>query len=266
LLCDPDQLVIDEGWNIRKTENLDIDELADSIKEIGQLVPILVRAVGNKLHVVAGHRRVLACRKLNKEAREKGEDSTYNVKAILEKQRMTDWELVVHMLKENDGKKLEPDEEAEGYRRLEASGKSQADIARLVGKTPAHINQRLMLLHAGPELIEAMHKKEATPAEVVEIVRKARSDLEQQRERLNRVRELRMRHARTRGRRPKAQVFDLPPIDKEDEQEFMHLAHKLGTAVMVELLRRLVKEEGYSRVESDLNHALNLLRMEAVAS
>jgi len=41
-----------------------LDELAESIKEIGLLQPILVRPMGDFFEVVAGHRRLLATRKI----------------------------------------------------------------------------------------------------------------------------------------------------------------------------------------------------------
>lgn len=52
----PVRASIDEGG---------IQELADSIREVGLIQPIVVRASGNQYEVIAGHRRLLALRSLS---------------------------------------------------------------------------------------------------------------------------------------------------------------------------------------------------------
>lgn len=59
-----DPLQIDVGWRARSDMG-DLDELCDSIKECGQLQPILVSKNGNKKPLlIAGYRRMQACKKL----------------------------------------------------------------------------------------------------------------------------------------------------------------------------------------------------------
>jgi len=61
---DPNKIVIEN----RLREDLgDIDELARSIEEIGQLQPIIVKKEQKKLKLIAGQRRLEACRKLGRE-------------------------------------------------------------------------------------------------------------------------------------------------------------------------------------------------------
>ncbi len=58
--------------NVRKdllsgTDEVNLDNLADSIKEFGLLSPLLVIKNGDKFDVIAGQRRLLACQKINLE-------------------------------------------------------------------------------------------------------------------------------------------------------------------------------------------------------
>lgn len=61
-----EQQKIDEpAYKVRiKIDDIGIAELAESIKEIGLLQPIVVRPLGERFEVVAGHRRLLATRRL----------------------------------------------------------------------------------------------------------------------------------------------------------------------------------------------------------
>lgn len=60
------QTSIDEpAYKVRiNIDDLGIAELAESIREIGLLQPILVRQLGDRYEVIAGHRRLLATRRL----------------------------------------------------------------------------------------------------------------------------------------------------------------------------------------------------------
>ena len=49
--------------NVRKSPG-DIDELANSIEQVGVLEPLIVRHVGRKIEVIAGTRRLAAARKI----------------------------------------------------------------------------------------------------------------------------------------------------------------------------------------------------------
>ncbi len=60
-LLDPNSITI--GWRVRKDDG-DIGELADSIQRLGQLQPIVVRMENGAPTVIAGLRRLRACRAL----------------------------------------------------------------------------------------------------------------------------------------------------------------------------------------------------------
>jgi DNA modification methylase/ParB-like chromosome segregation protein Spo0J len=61
LVLDPEQITV--GWRAR-VELRAIDDLASSIEECGQLQPIAVAKNGSGYELIAGHRRLEACRQL----------------------------------------------------------------------------------------------------------------------------------------------------------------------------------------------------------
>lgn len=94
-------------FNARKSVG-DITELANSIKTMGLLQPIIVREVEGRLEVVVGQRRFLACKSL-------GWD---NIPAVVRRE-MTDREAMLLSLTENvQIDSLDPIEKAEATERL----------------------------------------------------------------------------------------------------------------------------------------------------
>ena len=73
----------------------------------------------------------------------------------------------------NDGKRLEPLEEAEAFRRLTAWGVPVKDIARRMGRSSVFIYQRLKLVDASPELKQAIEEKEVSVGTAAKIVQES---------------------------------------------------------------------------------------------
>lgn len=128
----------------------DVDELAASVKANGILEPLLVVPgpvwqrhddrlpflTGTDFVIVAGHRRKAAAVQAGLTA----------VPCIV-RDDLAGADAAVAMLVENlQREDLTPLQEANGYAKLEAQGKSQREIARLVGRTQPHISKRLSLL------------------------------------------------------------------------------------------------------------------------
>ncbi len=60
-----DVKLINHSRNNARTELSNLGSLCNSIKENGLLQPIIVRLSGNKFEVVAGNRRLEACKRLH---------------------------------------------------------------------------------------------------------------------------------------------------------------------------------------------------------
>lgn len=126
--------------NIRKTYNdEDIAELAQSIESVGLLQPLVVEhdPLDDTYEIVAGHRRFLALQKLG----------TFTTAPCSVVKLNSQVEALTTMLVENLQRvDITPLEEAAAYEVLRGSGMKQAQIAKQVGKSPAHVSKRLSLL------------------------------------------------------------------------------------------------------------------------
>lgn len=143
---------IDEPGNIVRMEisSEAISELAKSISEIGLLQPVLLRPVGARFEIIAGHRRYLAHKQLGLET----------IRAIVKS--MTDQEAAVSRATENLARvDLTPIEEAAIFRDLRESHEMSLDqIGVKFGKSPGLIQRRMDLLKMPPQLQQALHKKQ----------------------------------------------------------------------------------------------------------
>jgi len=144
--------LIDEPPGILR---MDIDpakilELATSIKEIGLLQPIMVAVDADRFEVVFGHRRYLACKKLNLSV----------VRAIV--RTMTPQEIGIARATENITRAdLTTVEAASTYDNLiRTNGFTLEQVATKMAKSPGTIKRRMDLLRMPPQLQEAIHKKQ----------------------------------------------------------------------------------------------------------
>jgi len=143
--------VIDEPKGILRMD-IDpgtIEELAQSISEIGLLQPILVAVDGERFELVFGHRRYLASKKLG----------LSSIKSII--RIMTQEEIGIARATENISRAdLTPLEEATTYLNLiEEYGLTLEQTAQKMGKSAGTIKRRMDLLKMPPQLQKAVHSK-----------------------------------------------------------------------------------------------------------
>jgi len=122
------------------------EELVASIRKVGVLQPILIRPKGDRYEIVAGERRWRAAK----------EAGLKTVPCIIRK--LNDREALEISLTENlQRQDINPIEEAEAYRILiERYGYTQTELAEKLGKSQAHIANRLRLLKAPKSVREAI--------------------------------------------------------------------------------------------------------------
>ena len=126
-----------------------LDELADSIKSIGLMEPIVVRASGGgRYQVIAGERRVKACYMAG----------VYKIPAVVRNvsnQQAAAMTIVENLLRED----VNPMDQAQGFRRLaEEFGFSREQIAERTGKSRASICNFLRLLQLPPRVQAMLHQ------------------------------------------------------------------------------------------------------------
>lgn len=134
---------------------LEIDQekvrnLAENINAIGLLQPIIVRTVGERFEIVAGHRRYLAHKLLRRD----------QIPAIIRK--IDDMGTALVRASENIRRvDLSPIEEAAVYADLRDShGMTVEEIGKEMGKTQGIVKRRLDLLKMPPQLQKAVHLKQ----------------------------------------------------------------------------------------------------------
>ena len=120
-----------------------LDELADSIRAVGLLQPVVVRAVmPGHYEIVMGERRWRACQLAG----------LAHIPAIV--RRTSDDDLLRDALIENlHREQLNPLEEAAAYQQLlDDFGATHEELARRVGRSRPHISNTLRLLQLPPEV------------------------------------------------------------------------------------------------------------------
>ena len=126
--------LVPSAQNVRD-ELGDLSELEASIRESGLLQPLLVTPQGNLFRVVAGHRRLSAGLRA-------GLKSFPCVVRDLDEQQVLE-----AMIVENTHRRmLNPIEQGRALSRLAASGLSQAEIARRIGRSQTHVSNHLAIL------------------------------------------------------------------------------------------------------------------------
>jgi len=148
---DVELTLIDEPDGVARLE-IDqeyISELAQSIREIGLLQPILLAIKGDRFEIVAGHMRWLAHFKAG----------LTKIRSVV--RELTREQIVIMRATENLARKdLTPIEEAIIYNDLhEIHGISIQDIAQRVGKSPGLVKRRIDLLRMPEVLTKALHLK-----------------------------------------------------------------------------------------------------------
>ena len=136
----------------RKTfSDAELNDLAESIKEKGVLVPIILRSVQNKPYlyeIVAGERRYRASQRAGLS------EIPALVKTLSDKNAM-EIALIENVQREN----LNPIEEAEGFKNLmEKYQYSLEDLSRLIGKSVSYI-RNLMRINSLPESVKDLIKE-----------------------------------------------------------------------------------------------------------
>ena len=135
-------------------DRMDIDpekitELAESIDEVGLLQPILLRPVGDRYEIVAGHRRFLASQRLGLPVMD----------AVVKE--MTDQEAAIIRASENLAREnLTPLEEAIIFSNLLTKYNMTIEgVAKKFGYNPGTVKRRLNLVKMPPQLKQAVHEK-----------------------------------------------------------------------------------------------------------
>ena len=137
-----------------------IEELAESLRASGQLVPVLVRPVGGSYELIHGERRWRAARlaglaTLRADVRDMSDSEALRLSVIENMQR----------------EQLTPIEEAEACRALLSDGMIQAEVGALIGKSQSYVAQKLRLLGLPEDVQERVQGGALTEGHARQILR-----------------------------------------------------------------------------------------------
>lgn len=144
------QIIVPDEIDRLEIDPEKVDELAESISEVGLLQPILLRPSGALFELVAGHRRFLAHQKLGISV----------IESIV--QEMTDQKAAIVRASENlEREGLTPFEEALIFSNLVTKYSMTIEhIAKQFGYKPGTIRRRMDLVKMPPQLQKAVHLKQ----------------------------------------------------------------------------------------------------------
>lgn len=139
-----------------------LSELADSIRDIGLLNPIIVRPVeGGRFEIIAGHRRYMAHRHLSRSeiacfVRDANDNEAEQGRFAENLQR----------------EQLSPMEEAVAIQRyMETTGKDCKAVARALNRSEWWVSHRIALMAMQPELCDMVHAEKLPAGSALELAK-----------------------------------------------------------------------------------------------
>lgn len=153
---------IDFASNGLRINNGSIGELASSIAEKGLLQPIVVRVLGDRYEVVAGNRRLTACKLL------KWRKIPCHIIELNDKESFE-----VSLVENVQHKTLNPVEEAIAFKRYveEFGWGGISDLAEKIGKSQEYVSRRIQLLHLPKRVQEKIMRRRISPSIAQELLR-----------------------------------------------------------------------------------------------
>src|SRR5579875_207622 len=138
-----------------------LDELAESIDQVGLLQPLVVRRLGDKYEVIAGHRRLLATRKLG----------WPKVRCVVVDDESDDEALAARLHENVVRRDISPVEEAAFYAELFEKLLDIDKVAKLVKRSRGVVEDRLAPLAGDRTVMDALAQGKISMAAAQELNR-----------------------------------------------------------------------------------------------
>ena len=148
--------------NLRISNSLNIEKIANSIRQHGLLQPLIVKPRSDHFEIVAGYRRFLACKSLHWK---KIPCHIVNLDDIQT--------FEVAMVENIRRKSFTPLEEANAFK-IYVSDKGWGgvtDLSNKIGKSPSSIIRRIGLLDLPEDVLDSIKRSELSPSTAVELFR-----------------------------------------------------------------------------------------------
>ena len=156
-----DKIIIRDEQKRKDVSREKMIQLAESIETIGLIHPITVVKEGDNYRLVAGYRRFTACQML--------ENTTIYARIAEPDEQL---EILIHLEENAKREKYNELEEAQYFADiLQRTQMTQDQLAKLIGKTPAYVSQRLAMFRWHPAVKEALIAEELTYSACRELMR-----------------------------------------------------------------------------------------------
>ena len=135
--------------SLRSVEQ-DLDSLVESIARIGLLQPIVIRNNGEGFVVVAGNRRMAACKKL------RWRKIPCYIVELSDKEAFE-----VSLIENIERKTLDPFEEAKAFQHYvkQTGWGGISELSSCIGRSPAYVSKRVRLLSLPPKVVEEIFRR-----------------------------------------------------------------------------------------------------------
>ncbi len=146
--------------NVRKHGEKNGDDLVPSIRSLGVLQPLLVRPNCEGFEIIAGQRRLAACKAIAK-------DTELEALPCIVMEEWDDAKAIEASLAENIARlPMDEVDQYEAFRDLSKQGQSVQDIAAHFGITERLVKQRLALGNLYGPILNAYRREEISPADL----------------------------------------------------------------------------------------------------
>ncbi len=228
-------------------------ELAESIKQVGILEPLLVRSRDDHFEIIAGERRWRAARAAGVK------EVPVVIRNDLTDQQIVEIQLIENIQREN----LNPIEEANAYVKImDNKGLTQEEFSKIIGKSQSYINNTIGLLRLPPEVKDLLVKNKIsmTHARILSKISDHNTIINLANKVVNEGMSVRTLEELSQGK-------DIPKVQKvnrhvkEENQEYKYLENNLceylGTKVKLYKNKMEIKYENIN----DLNRILDILKI-----
>ena len=223
----------------------DIEELAQSIEQVGLIQPIVVQRVpadadhAAYFEIVAGHRRFAALKLLHRR----------EIPAIVRRPMPPAQALVAKLVENQQRSGLDPIEEAKAYKALHSGGHTLELIATKVGKPLSHVSTRLSLLELSITEQEAIRAGHWTLQHGIDVVRGRRQQVRQSLNPVTRG------PGRPKGSKAKPYFGDTHPLHETASAHCTHGKGHVkipGALACGPCLEEVIRADERTRIEEDI--------------
>ncbi|MDH5297878.1 MAG: ParB N-terminal domain-containing protein [Desulfobulbaceae bacterium] len=166
---DPKIIEIEDGFNARPIDYEHVSAMKTSMLAGSILPPLFVRVENDRIIMVDGHHRLTAILQLI--------DEGHEIKRVdIMQFRGNDADRISHMLTSAQGKALTPLQMGIQYRKLEAFGWDQGEIAKKVGKSRQHVHDMVLLAESNSDVQGMVARGEVAAHVAIDVLRKHGSE------------------------------------------------------------------------------------------